>query len=193
MWKQLLLFWIVPLITTMIFFLRIRSIAEHFAIENDHTLNITRTTIRTSSDYFKVLQARLIAGQFYTEADDSSKPRVVMINRALAKWFFPDEDPVGRMIGDVELSPKSLARIIGVVDDVREGDLVEPLAAALDYPFKQDTDGTLFLVARTGQAPAPMLPSLSGGTQNRRIDKADGVHDLVGVRMERVASQSGRI
>ena len=92
----------------------------------------------TSADYFKVLQARLIAGRFYTEADDSSKPRVAVINRALAKRFFPGEDPVGRTIGDAELSPKSLAQVIGVVDDVREGDLVEPLVPALYYPFKQD-------------------------------------------------------
>ena len=68
------------------------------------------------------------------------------------------EDPVGRTIGDAELSLKSL--VIGVVDDVREGDLVEPLAPALYYPFQQDTDGTLFFVVRTGQAPGPMMPSL---------------------------------
>src|SRR5215813_11216270 len=97
---------------------------------------------KTSADYFQVLHARLIAGRFYTEADDSSKPRVAVINRAMAKRFFPGEDPVGRTIGDMELSATSLARAIGVVDDVREGDLVEPLAPALYYPFKQDTDGT---------------------------------------------------
>jgi macrolide transport system ATP-binding/permease protein len=114
----------------------------------------------TSANYFKVLQARLIAGRFYTEADDSSKPRVAVINRALAKRFFPGEDPVGRTIADAKLSPKSLARVIGVVDDVREGDLVEPLVPALYYPFQQYADGTLILVVRTAQAPAPMLPSL---------------------------------
>ena len=113
----------------------------------------------TSADFFKVLQARLIAGRFYTEADDSSKPRVAVINQALAKQFFQGEDPVGRTIGDAELSPKSLARVIGVVNDVREGDLVEPLVPAVYYPFKQDT-GALFLVVRTGHAPAPMMPSL---------------------------------
>jgi predicted permease len=114
----------------------------------------------TSTDYFKVLEARLIAGRFYTEADDSSKPRVAVINRALATRFFPGEDPVGRTIGDAELSPKSFAQVIGVVDDVREGDLVEPLASALYYPFQQATGGTLFFVVRTGPAPAPMMPSL---------------------------------
>jgi predicted permease len=114
----------------------------------------------TSADYFQVLQARLIAGRFYTDADDGSKPRVAVINRALAKRFFPGEDPVGRTIGDAELSPQSRARVIGVVDDVREGDLVEPLAPAVYYPFEQDTDGTLFLAVRTRQDPGAMMPPL---------------------------------
>ena len=114
----------------------------------------------TSVDYFTVLQARLIAGRFYTEADDSSKPRVAVVNRALAKRFFPGEDPVGRTIGDAQLTPASRARVVGVVDDVREGDLVEAVAPALYYPFQQDTAGTLFLVVRTAQAPAPMMPLL---------------------------------
>ena len=114
----------------------------------------------TSAGYFKVLQARLIAGRFYTEADDGSKPRVAVINRALATRFFPGEDPVGRTIGDAQLSPQSRAQVIGVVDDVREGDLVEPLAPALYYPFQQDTGGSMFLVVRTGPHSAPMIPSL---------------------------------
>lgn len=129
----------------------------------------------TSADYFKVLQARLVAGRFYSEADDRSKPRVAVINRALAKRFFPSEDPVGRTIGDAELSPKSLARVIGVVDDVREGDLVEPLAPAVYYPFQQDTEGTLFLVVRTAQAPAPLMPSLVRAIHN--VDPKLGVRN----------------
>jgi macrolide transport system ATP-binding/permease protein len=114
----------------------------------------------TSADYFKTLQVRLIAGRPFAEADDSSSPRVALINRALAKRFFVGEDPLGRTIGDAELSPKSLARVIGVVDDVREGDLVEPLAPAVYYSYKQNTDGGLFLVVRTGPVPASMMPSL---------------------------------
>jgi predicted permease len=114
----------------------------------------------TSADYFHVLHARLIAGRFYTAADDSSKPRVVVVNRESARRFFPGEDPVGRTIGDEQLSPASLARVIGVVDDVREGDLVEPLAPALYYPFEQDPSGSLFLAVRTAQTPGPMMAPL---------------------------------
>ncbi len=129
----------------------------------------------TSADYFQVLQARLNAGRFYTEADDGSKPRVAVINRALAKRFFPGEDAVGKTIGDAELSPQSRARVIGVVDDVREGDLVEPLAPAVYYPFAQNTDGSLFLVVRTALDPGAMMPPLERAIH--QVDASLGVRN----------------
>jgi predicted permease len=129
----------------------------------------------TSADYFNVLHVRLIAGRFYTEADDSARPRVALVNQAMAKQFFPGEDPVGRTIGDAELSPQSLAQIIGVIDDVREGDLVEPLVPALYYPFRQETGGGLFLVVRTAQAPAPMMAPLARAIH--QVDPGVGVRN----------------
>ena len=129
----------------------------------------------TSADYFQVLQARLLAGRYYTEADDASRPRVAVINRSLATRFFPGEDPVGRMVGDAQLSASSLAQVIGVVDDIREGDLVEPLVPAVYYPFRQETDGSLFLVVRTVQPPAPMMPSLVRGIH--QVDSNLGVRN----------------
>lgn len=44
-WKPLLLLWFVPYLTTFNLFLHIRSIAEHFATENENPLNMTRTTV----------------------------------------------------------------------------------------------------------------------------------------------------
>src|SRR6185503_15851178 len=81
----------------------------------------------------------------------------------------------GRMVGDAELSTKSLAQVIGVVDDVREGDLVEPLVPALYYPFKQNTDGTLFLVVRTGGGPEAMMRSLVRAIH--QVDRNVGVRN----------------
>lgn len=129
----------------------------------------------TSADFFQLLQARLIAGRFYTEADDASKPRVVVINRALAQRYFPGQDPVGRTIGDEDLSSKSLAQIVGVVDDVREGDLVEPIVPALYRPFRQEPGGTFLVVVRTRQAPAAMMPALAAAIH--RVDPGLGVRN----------------
>jgi predicted permease len=113
-----------------------------------------------SSDYFAVVQARRIGGRFFIEEDDESKPAVVVINRTLARRFFAGEDPIGRTIGDVTLSPESLAQIVGVVDDIREGDLNDVIEPAAYYPAKQHKGVGRFLTVRTGPKPASMVPLL---------------------------------
>lgn len=45
LWPTFLLLWILPTLTWLKMILRIRSIAEHFAIENDHVYTRTRTTL----------------------------------------------------------------------------------------------------------------------------------------------------
>jgi fatty acid desaturase len=45
LWPLFLLLWIIPIFTWLKMILRIRSIAEHFAVENDHVYTRTRTTL----------------------------------------------------------------------------------------------------------------------------------------------------
>ncbi len=51
-----------------------------------------------SSDYFKTLQAKLVKGRFFTDDEDASKPQVTIINKALARLYFPGEDPGGTQV-----------------------------------------------------------------------------------------------
>lgn len=44
-WPMFLLLWVVPILTWLKMIMRIRSIAEHFAIENDHVYTQSRTTL----------------------------------------------------------------------------------------------------------------------------------------------------
>jgi len=44
-WPQFLLLWMLPMLTWLKMIMRVRSIAEHFAIENDHTFTRSRTTL----------------------------------------------------------------------------------------------------------------------------------------------------
>jgi predicted permease len=113
-----------------------------------------------SPEYFTVVQARRFRGRFFNEEDDQSKPAVVIINRTLARRFFAGEDPIGKTIGDANLSPKSLAQIVGVVDDIREGDLNDVIEPAAYYSLNQDSGGGSFLAVRTGPDPASMMPML---------------------------------
>lgn len=114
-----------------------------------------------SSGYFTTLQAKLLSGRFFTDAEDSSKPGVAIINKKLADKYFPGEDPIGKMIGDTDLSPKSMREVIGVVDDVREASLDSDIWPAIYFPFNQSPDTEIGLVVRTSQDEKSMLPTLA--------------------------------
>jgi predicted permease len=113
-----------------------------------------------SPDFLRTLRARLVKGRYFTEAEDSTKPGVVWINQALARKYFPGEDPLGKKIGDTTLSQKSIAEIIGVVADVREGPLDDEIWPAIYYPFNQNPDTFFTLIVRTSQREETILPAL---------------------------------
>ena len=113
-----------------------------------------------SAGYFPTLQATLLRGRYFNDAEDVSKPGVVLINGRLARQYFSGEDPIGKKIGDMELSAKSVVEIIGVVKDVREGPLDSEIWPAVYYPYNQSTDSYFSLVVRTSQAEQSVLPAL---------------------------------
>ncbi len=128
-----------------------------------------------SGDYFKTIQAKLIRGRFFTEADDAKATQVIIINQALAKQFFPGEDPIGKMIGNTDLSPKSMRQIVGVIDDIREGGLDQEIRPAVYYPFAQTAEDEFTVIARTAQDPKSLLPEMVKAI--RDIDPNIGVRN----------------
>ena len=110
--------------------------------------------------FFSTLHARLLRGRYFTDTDGMSKLGVVMINQTLANKYFPGEDPIGKRIGDTELTPKSIKEIVGVVEDVKDGSLDSEIWPAVYYAFGQETDTYFSLVARTSQDEASLLPAL---------------------------------
>ena len=126
-----------------------------------------------SSDYFKTLQTKLVKGRFFTDEEDASKPGVTVINKALARLYFPGEDPVGKKFGDTELTPKSLREIIGVVDDVKEGSLDSEIWPAEYDPLNQNADTYVSVVVRTSQDEKAILPTLTAAIH--QIDPGIGV------------------
>jgi predicted permease len=64
--------------------------------------------------FFETMNIPVVRGRTFTAADVAQERRLVAISEAFAKQYFPNEDPVGRRIGqppDIE--------IIGVVRDAR--------------------------------------------------------------------------
>ncbi|MFZ0742858.1 MAG: ABC transporter permease [Terracidiphilus sp.] len=132
-------------------------------------------TSTVSAGYFATIQTRLLSGRFFTETDDTSHPPVVIINRSMAQQFFHGDDAIGQTIGDQAVSLGSLHRIIGVVDDIREGALNEPLRPAVYFPVNQNPGNYFFLVVRTVQDPANALPAFVSAIH--RLDPDIGVRN----------------
>ena len=121
-----------------------------------------------SSEYFTTLQATLLRGRYFTDAEDASKPRVAIINQAFARQYFPGEDPIGKKIADTDLSQKSITEIVGIVDDIKDGPLDSEIWPAVYYPFNQSPETYFSVVARTSQAEQSVLPAMVAAVH--RID-----------------------
>ncbi|HTW62842.1 MAG TPA: ABC transporter permease [Terracidiphilus sp.] len=113
-----------------------------------------------SPGYLATLRAQLIRGRMLTDDDRAGKPNVIVINEALARKYFPGEDPLGKTIGDGKLSPDSLRQVVGVVRDVHESELDTEVWPTEYEPLYQNADIFTTLVVRTRQAPGAYLPTL---------------------------------
>jgi macrolide transport system ATP-binding/permease protein len=129
-----------------------------------------------SPAFFATLKARLLQGRYFTEAEDGSKPRVVIINQKLARQYFPGEDPIGKKIGDTELSAKSISEIVGVVEDIKDGSLDSQIWPAVYYPFDQSSDTYFSVVIRTLQAEQTILPTAVAAIHE--VDPGIGTMDI---------------
>ncbi|HUE05052.1 MAG TPA: ABC transporter permease [Bryobacteraceae bacterium] len=139
--------------------------------------------------YFTALGARLLGGRYFNEAEDASKPLVAIVNQALAKRYFPGEDPIGQKLVYLSDNAPKL-EIVGVVDDIKEGQLDTADRPAIYVPFNQEPANNFVLVVRTSQAEAPLLPTLAaaihqidsgivvsgGATMRDRIDNSQSAY-----------------
>ena len=114
-----------------------------------------------SAGFFTTLHAKLLRGRYFTDAEDGTKPMVIVINEAFAKKYYPGEDPIGKRLGDTELTPKSIREIVGVVADFKDAGLQQEQWPAEYSNFNQNTDTYFSIMVRTRQDERTVLPSLA--------------------------------
>ena len=91
----------------------------------------------TDQNFFRTLEIPLIRGRFFTEYEVRERRDVVIINEALAKKYFPNEDPIGKRIS-IELRPPLVpTEIIGIVGDVRHTKLDQEAEPMSYWPIAQ--------------------------------------------------------
>ncbi|MBZ5578848.1 MAG: ADOP family duplicated permease [Acidobacteriia bacterium] len=114
-----------------------------------------------SPDYFRTLGIPLHRGRWLTEADRQQP--VLLINEALARRWFPRQDPTGqRLILGVVDPQQTRVRIAGVVGDVRELGLDQE-APPIIYGISTLPDMTV--VVKTNRDPAELMPAIREALQ----------------------------
>jgi macrolide transport system ATP-binding/permease protein len=125
-----------------------------------------------SADYLQTLGASLWRGQFFSDAQDASTPNVTIINRTLADRYFHDEDPIGRQLGDIDVSPGSIRTVVGVVNDVREGPVDSEIWPAEYRPFNQRPRVGFTLVVRAASKVSALLPAITNAVTSSGVGLA---------------------
>jgi predicted permease len=141
-------------------------------------------------EYFKVLQAWLVRGRYFTEDDDTGKQPVAIVDESTARTYWPDRDPFGR-----RLSMRSFrgaanppwCTVVGVIKDIKSDGLDQsgaphiyrpiyqfpgPRSLSLSVTVRTSLSATSLepLIRREIQAVDPNLPVFNVRTMNEVID-----------------------
>jgi predicted permease len=119
--------------------------------------------------YFRTLGIPLIAGREFGTADSATSQKVAVINEAFAKFYFPNQNPMGRHMGwDSANAPLDM-EIVGVVKDAKYSNMKEPTPPVFYTPLSQSRWGSVYFYIKTGIEPEKMTTLI-----RREIAAIDG-------------------
>jgi predicted permease len=95
-------------------------------------------------------------GRDFTWADGPHSERVVLINAAAARVYWPGEDAVGKIL----MRDTEEDHVVGVVDDVHEETVEGGTGSQIYYPVTQQGPSGAQLVVRTSLPPATLAASV---------------------------------
>jgi putative ABC transport system permease protein len=130
-------------------------------------------------DYFRVLKTPLLRGRFFSESDNSQAPGVVIINDALARKYWPNEDALGKRItfSDPRKPDPKWLTIVGIVQSIRHRGLDLDPAPEYYLPLAQRAESSMILAVRSGQDPRALTSAI-----RREIQSLDADQPIANVR-----------
>jgi len=148
----------------------------------DAKVDINRLVILPN--FFDIMGVPMLTGREFTTRDDDKAPKVVILNSAAVRKYFPDENPLGRRIGS---SPEQNAtmEIVGIVRDVKYNSVRDDAPPTMYVPYAQTTGGGVMIEVRTAGDPViamggireavrridPNLPIMDMWTQTEQIER----------------------
>ena len=84
----------------------------------------------------ETLGERLVRGRFLARADDENAPDVALVNEAMARRYWPGQDPLGRRFR-IGPPPRPWVSVVGVVGDVRHNGITGVVKPKFYRPYSQ--------------------------------------------------------
>ncbi|PYS88840.1 MAG: hypothetical protein DMF64_19425 [Acidobacteria bacterium] len=111
-----------------------------------------------SPNYFQTMRIPVIKGRVFTDFDKSDSLRVALINETMAREFFPNEEPVGKILRDP--AGQNPTQIVGVVGDIKHFGLDDAPEPYLYVPHTQAAESSMMLVLRSASEPASLTAAV---------------------------------
>jgi putative ABC transport system permease protein len=134
-----------------------------------------------TDDYFRTLGIPLLGGRWFSAQDDLHSLPVVVVNQAMARRFWPDQDPLGKRIRFGEPDDPAYT-VVGVVGDIKHMGLDADEGAVIYQPHAQKRFAWLrwmTLVVRTGGEPSSLAAAVRSRIQE--ADKDQPVYNVATV------------
>jgi putative ABC transport system permease protein len=88
-----------------------------------------------SPSYASVMRVPLIRGREFSDRDNAQAPPVAIVNQALVRRFWPNEDPVGKKLW-IGRNPFP-TEVVGVFGDIKNSGIANPAVPEVFLPFPQ--------------------------------------------------------
>jgi len=103
-----------------------------------------------------VLHMVVVRGRAITAQDDSASAPVALINEAMARRYWPGENPIGRAVRVGFYGAPIERQVVGIVADTKQSALDAPAEATIYLPNAQAPTGSIWLVMHTGIEPSAL-------------------------------------
>ncbi|HEV3098800.1 MAG TPA: ABC transporter permease [Candidatus Udaeobacter sp.] len=136
-------------------------------------------------DYFRVLQTPLLKGRFFSDSDTVDSSKVIIINRAFARKYWPNEDALGKRISFSDQNPQ-WTTVVGIVGDIKHRALDLDAKPEFYVPHTQLPSRFMVLAVRSSQDPRTLTHAI-----RRELLSIDPDQPVANVRtLEQVISDS---
>ncbi len=114
---------------------------------------------RVSPEYFPTLGISILQGRNFNASDTPQSPGVVIVNQAMARKYWPDQNAIGRRIRVTTFNGREL-EVVGVSADYKVSTVGEGATPYLHYAVAQHPDSGEEIVARTSGDAGALLTAM---------------------------------